>query len=219
MTTERPILFSAPMIRAILAGTKTQTRRAVKPQPTHPHFGGRLPFMLLPDDEGEGLYLHSSCLGQAIRCRYGRPGDRLYVRETWAVPHRYDHLGPSNIPTLGVPTHYAATEDRGGQLWRPSIHMPRWASRITLEVTGVCVERLADISDADAIAEGIGSRKVSENESRWLNYMAPDDAGKAEGTYGDPRHSFWSLWESINGRPSRDANPWLWVVEFRRVTP
>jgi len=196
---ERPILFSAPMVSAILAGAKSQTRRVVK-----------WPAWLLADDyDNAALELRSSpeiALMQdgrpmrRFRCPYGQPGDRLWVRETWAVPHRYDGHGPSNIPTLDVRVHYAASEDRGGLRWRPSIHMCRWASRITLEVTGVRVERLQEISDEDAKAEG-----VADLGERLLG-VTPH------------RARFFNLWESINGPGSWDANPWVWVIEFDRPT-
>ncbi len=189
---ERPILFSAPMVRAILAGTKTQTRRVVGG--LHPDCHSVRPFGI-----DFKFYDPFGRLTQATRCPYGQPGDRLWVREAWAVPHRYDHLGPSNIPVLGVRTHYAATEERGGLRWRPSIHMCRWASRITLEVTGVRVERLQDISEADAAAEGIPHSEVSPPDMDTFAF----------------RH----LWESINGPGSWDANPWVWVVEFKRAQP
>ena len=127
-------------------------------------------------------------------------GDRLYVRETWAAPHAYDHLPPRLIPQ-DARIHYAATEDRGGLLCRPSIHMPRWASRILLEITAVRVERLQDISEADAVAEGV------------------DFAGHTDEIMHDysPDERFSMLWESINGAGSWNENPWVWVVEFRRV--
>ena len=184
MSKERPILFSAPMVRAILAGAKTQTRRALRGfyPPNRPEYDS---------ESGRLEWFNGDEVVCGMRCPYGQPGDRLWVRETWAVPHRYDHLGPSNIPVLGVPTHYAATEYRGGLLWRPSIHMCRWASRITLEVTDVRVERLQDISTVDCWAEGIAA--------------SPDV---------DPVHEYRDLWESINGPGSWDVNPWVWVVEF-----
>jgi hypothetical protein len=185
---ERPILFSGPMVRALLAGTKTQTRRVFK----SPRRKDGL--QLLPDVLAK--------IGVGAASPYGQPGDRLWVRETWAVPHRYDHLGPSNIPVKGVPTHYAATEDRGGLMWRPSIHMCRWASRLTLEVTGVCVERLQDISEADAIAEGLRRTDVGA----WL-----------PGPCDHPEWAYHQLWDQINGAGSWDANPWVWVVEFKRA--
>ena len=167
------------MVRAILDGRKTVTRRIVKARD--------LEWM----DVHQGLREPDN----AERCPYGQPGgDRLWVRETWAAPHAYDHLPPRLIPQ-DARIHYAATEDRGGLLWRPSIHMPRWASRITLEITGVRVERLQDISEADAISEG-----------------TPFPCGGWVGGYQ-------KLWESIPGPGSWDLNPWVWVVEFKRVTP
>lgn len=200
---ERPILFSAPMVRAILAGTKTQTRRAIK---TVGNDGG---FVLVEQDDGsywprrsddgESIFVTVRERGKEyvheipMACPYGAPGDRLWVRETWAAPHNCDHLKPSEIDD-GWRIHYAATEDRGGLLWRPSIFMPRWASRITLEVTDVRVERLQAISYEDAVAEGI-------------DHEYP----KARAQYRD-------LWESINGTGSWAANPWVWVVELTRAT-
>ena len=204
---EKPILFSGPMIRAILANTKTQTRRIFKPDrmtwdangryTTHAMRGGELSIT------GSGPFKPSSWLHY---CPYGQPGgDRLYVRETWAAPHAYDHLPPRLIPQ-DARIHYAATEDRGGLLWRPSIHMPRHASRITLEVTGVRVELLQDISEADALAEGISDTGA----------LILDSAGNEQ---GGPIAEYAVLWEQINGPGSWDANPFVWCVSFSRVTP
>ena len=140
-------------------------------------------------------------------CPYGQPGDRLWVRETWAAPHAYDHLPPRMI-SQEARIHYTATEERGGLLWRPSIHMPRWVSRITLEITAVRVERLQDISEADALAEGIykplGSQFWHTNPSANI---LPGET---------PQWAYRNLWESISGPCSWDANPWVWVVEFKR---
>ena len=204
---ERPILFNAPMVRALLAGTKTQMRRIFKPDrmtwdangryTTHAMRGGELSIT------GSGPFKPSSWLHY---CPYGQPGgDRLYVRETWAAPHAYDHLPPRLIPQ-DARIHYAATEDRGGLLWRPSIHMPRWACRITLEVTGVRVEALQDIDLADALAEGISDTGA----------IILDSAGNEQ---GGPIAEYAVLWEQINGPGSWDANPWVWCISFSRVTP
>ncbi len=194
---ERPILFSAPMVRALLAGTKTQTRRIVKSRD--------LEWM----DVHQGLREPDN----AERCPYGQPGgDRLYVREAWAAPHAYDHLPPRLIPQ-DARIHYAATEDRGGLLWRPSIHMPRWASRITLEVTGVRVERLQEISEADAKAEGADCLTWSGIEGTAADLI---DWPLKEVAHPH-RNGFAILWESINGPESWNANPWVWVVSFRRL--
>ncbi len=188
---ERPILFSAPMVRAILDGRKTVTRRLVKPNP-HKVDGG-VPFTDAP------AWAHAEPGSAVMRCPYGVRGDRLYVRETWSAPHAYDHLPPRLIPK-DARIHYAATEDRGGLLWRPSIHMPRWASRITLEVTGVRVERLQDISEADALAEGVSAILYEMRRAT-------------------PRCDFQALWQSINGPDSWAANPLVWVIEFKRIKP
>lgn len=218
--TERPILFSAPMVRAILAGTKTQTRRAI----SNPH---RLDdgFVLL--DHGNGWWPYRSHDGESscyierkkdgdyfneapLACPYGQPGDRLWVRETWQAVNGTDrarHIVTHPRPNVGW-LEYAATPrlDEPAYKWRPSIHMPRWASRITLEITGVRVERLQDISEADALAEGIVQLKDG-------GYGLP--AGEHYHS-ADPRQSYFSLWEAINGPGSVEANPWLWVVEFPR---
>ncbi len=199
---ERPILMSAPMVRAILSGVKTQTRRIVKPQPEVSEQGNLCgPWLSRP----LGGLLLPKVQDIAMHCPYGRAGDRLLVRETWAAPHAYDHLPPRLIQA-DARIHYAATEDRGGLRWRPSIHMPRWASRILLEVTGVRVERLLDISEADAMSEGIVATQ--------------DGFGLPDGAFyhaADPRMSYASLFESINGPGSWEANPWVFVISFRRI--
>ncbi len=204
------------MIRAILAGQKTQTRRVV--HNPHRNDGG---FVL--QDYGKGFWPYRSHDGDSgfyldrqkggdyyseapLRCPYGQPGDRLWVREAWAAPHSEDGRPPRAIQCDQMRIHYAATEDRGGLLWRPSIHMPRWASRITLEITGVRVERLQDISEADARAEGAPPSHPSINAiSR--EYGFPDF----------PRSWYGQLWDQINGAGGWDANPWVWVVEFKRT--
>lgn len=175
---ERPILFSAPMVRALLDGRKTQTRRVVKPQPTATREEAIRTY-----GKGGTFILEAGFFG--VRCPYGQLGDRLWVRETWGA-------------CAGSPVYRAddnATCPDGGR-WKPSIHMPRWASRITLEVTGVRVERLQDISEEDAIAEGVPEQR------------------------GDP-WAFQCLWDSINGareRCSWAANPWVWAITFSRRT-
>lgn len=192
---DRPILFSAPMVRRLLDGSKTQTRRVVNPQPSA---GFWVPYRCpdwrwnwVVDKTGMGS-------GDPFRCPYGVPGDRLWVRETWA-PRTLGQL--PEIDRHAKP-RYRATEDlrpEWGNAWKPSIHMPRWASRITLEVTGVRVERLQEIDEAGAVAEGMAPRTVS--------------AFRVEA-----RADFCALWNTINGPDSWDANPWVWVVEFRRLS-
>jgi hypothetical protein len=219
---ERPIPFTAPMVRAILAGAKTQTRRPIKPQPSHPAFRG----MLASDDEGIELFLHDSTLHRAIRCPYGQPGDRLWVREAWGyrcssgtkaqgqymhfIEYRADNVrreyGPMPMDGVGLPKwkeriegqspkSWDETMTRYWQQWRPGMFMPRWASRIALEVAVVRVERLQDISRGDAMAEGCPFPNMAQGD--------------------DPRQWYRELWEQINGVGSWDANPWVWVLDFR----
>lgn len=197
---ERPILFSAPMVRAILDGSKTQTRRVVKPQPSPSSdtaFVGA---------DGIWRFSHPTLRGPVsheaddVRCPYGQPGDRLWVRETFsAMGDKTQHAHP---------IFYRADRPDDTGSWTPSIHMPRWASRILLEITGVRVDKLADLSKDDAMAEGI--------------VIQPDGGfGLADSThynFSDSTDSFCSLWESINGAGSWFANPWVWVIEFKRVT-
>ena len=197
---ERPILFSAPMVRAILAGTKVQTRRVLK------HCKCKITGAELAACEIAG----EVNAGDYTNCPYGQPGNRLWVRETWM-----DLQGTGIERATGdlVRYAYAAATPPGshgderrkdyGLKWRPSIHMPRAASRITLEITGVRVERLQDIGAKDAIAEGV---RVHE-----------DHHGKPRGSIYSPVQAYRNLWESINGTGSWDANPWVWAVEFKRV--
>lgn len=198
---ERPILFSAPMVRALLAGTKTQTRRVVKPR-RDLDSGCELAPCELAGEVNAGDYFNAAF----------KPGDRLWVRETWAGPLiDSDALEESHdvrefesqrfcvYAADGGPRPEFISDEHGWcRRWTPSIHMPRWASRITLEVTGVRVERLQDISEADATAEGVSA--------------IPDEMRRAT-----PRCDFQALWQSINGPDSWDANPWVWIVEFRRI--
>ena len=209
---ERPILFSAPMVRAILAGKKTQTRRIVKPQPEwtkgawywrHPRYNNGLGIHYFHTDA------ESAAEKMASVCPYGIPGDRLWVRETW-----FDNMASDDGDTEKTPARcvYRSDgefieqfpEDYMEGKWTPSIHMPRWASRITLEVVSVRVERLQDITNMDALSEGCDGE-------RWL------DADGSEGRGVEPWEQFRELWRNINGPDSWDANPWVWVVEFRKL--
>ena len=186
---EHPILFSAPMVRAILDGSKTQTRRVWKmPRGCmwYEAMGGEREGWFI--DPGQPWWPH---VGEC-RCPYGVPGDRLWVREAWRRDI-FDHEKTLYRATHGDRTVF--------DKWKPSIHMPRVRSRITLEVTGVRVERLQDISKADARAEGVRSNADT----------------LAETGYADARFAYRSLWETINGAGSWDANPWVWVVEFRKL--
>lgn len=225
---ERPILFSAPMVRAILAGRKTQTRRAVRKQ-----FAPDADPAEVPASSPEGWQItgHSglwwddaaSCFDDAIKCPYGQPGDRLWVRETWQGPlleYAGDYQRVNRGLSINNPEHcvYRATDkmdavdDDGKELgWRPSIHMPRWASRILLEITGVRVERLNDISEADSAAEGLYHDGDIPFNMPW--FVEPEDV---QG-YSQAKDCYSVLWEQINGAGSWDANPWVYVVEFKRV--
>jgi hypothetical protein len=199
---ERPILFSAPMVRAILAGTKTQTRRIVKPTPQMVTDRSIQPW------DGEAADLLGLLTKTGKRCPYGQPGDRLWVREThapqadcWGSWERWIRGEGGPAPII----RYAADREKPAfvERWRPSIHMPRWASRITLEITGVRVERLKAISEADAAAEGVAT---------WApGALSPD------GQAAYPSEQYQWLWQSINGAESWHADPWVWVVEFRPV--
>lgn len=203
--TDRPILFSSPMVRAILEGTKTQTRRVVnvarvQKKGTRDSAGWR-PFNL--DDAADRRAVETNC-GRV--CPYGEIGDRLWVRETWAAPHECDAMPPRAIP-VGTRITYAATADLGGPrgvgglIGRPSIFMPRSACRITLAVESVRVERLNAITEADATAEGV-------------------DTGNGAVSRGWARCNFAELWDEINGkRAPWETDPWVWVVTFQRVQP
>jgi hypothetical protein len=183
---ERPILFSGPMVRAILDGRKTQTRRIVRGT-----IGERDGVAVL---EGQTIEGNPAVLGQ---CQYGRPGDRLWVRETWSQP--------------GGRLHYRADEVDHGEVhvWVPSIHMPRRYSRLSLEITEVRVQRLQEISEADARAEGA---PVGEKLPGTVN------GEPAEVMALDPRLAFLWLWDSINGkRAPWSSNPWVWALTFKRV--
>lgn len=221
---ERPILFGASMVLAILDGKKTQTRRVMKPQPLIHDFceGGKKPAL-----EGEFVRNGMIAVGcdianQAMRyvnCPYGNKGDQLWLRETFATLSNGDFLPvkPDSINSGSVDIRYRADDplhdvsaDIRGYGWRPSIFMPRWASRINLEITGIRVERLQDISEDDAIAEGI----TGPHDVGYQAYRVPDDS---KPRYSSAISAYESLWQSINGQASWDANPWVWVVDFKRI--
>lgn len=202
---ERPILYAAPMVRAILAGTKTQTRRVISQVVgLDAHLVGCSKWAFHVQD-GRGFFVNS---------RYGQVGDRLYVKETWAPRHE-------STRDRGL-VSYRATEAHppAGERWRPSIFMPRWASRITLEITGLRVERLQEITEDDAIAEGIGALSLAE-----LVAASPQGSAFPLPRLGTSAEAialarFPLLWDGINGKRegcSWKANPWVWVIEFRRV--
>ena len=179
---ERPILFSAPMVRALLDGSKTQTRRVVK----HPLLCD-LSFIV---NCGDGWWGDEEGEVQA-RCPYGQPGDRLWVREAWTTHACFDKVPPRDLTTRSI--HYIADGEIETGKYRPPMFMPRWASRITLEITAVRIERLQDISETDALAEGIDQDTCA------------------------PIAVYRELWEQINGHASWDLNPWVWVIEFKKA--
>lgn len=214
--TERPILFSAPMVRALLDGNKTQTRRVVKMPPSWDCF--------VCADWGNGWWPYRSDDGESpnydnneipMRCPYGQPGDRLWVRETWYCDdfrvQRGPYVKPDDLDVddaratgmLVYAADGAAPYEAEQPVWKPSIHMPRWASRILLEIVSVRVERLQDIGSEEIEAEGV----------------VTSDAAIMEHGCRARVIDFTNLWESINGAGSWNANPWVWVIEFQRVTP
>lgn len=223
MSKSRPILFSGPMVRAILEGRKSQTRRAVKPQPPE-HIdelhGGQLskraPYDIEDEEQRVCGWGFQDDLGAFYKFPYGSIGSRLWVRETFAI-HRDEmcdpkieddelifyrtdegcfHRMPSPYPPMEA--DYNPLKEIASDLhpnWRPSIFMPRWASRITLEITGVRVERLNAISIRDVLREGIEPGGGPQVRLR----------------------RFTELWQSINGPDSWASNPWVWVIEFKRL--
>lgn len=225
---ERPVIFNGEMVRAILDGRKTQTRRVMAVQPESNQFGLlRITDSTKRSDIGQYHWAESNATGTHQRsalfsCPFGQVGDRLWVRETFAVLGNEDGCPidwdgnlikgdekkaariykascwqePGNYGLWSIPdrdTQYEGT-------WRPSIHMPRWASRISLEITSVRVERLNDISEEDAKAEGVKAG-VCPGHEHMMHQVA-----------------FSELWQSIYGEESWRANPWVWVIEFKQVS-
>ncbi|HGW4512212.1 ASCH domain-containing protein [Serratia marcescens] len=219
---ERPVIFNGEMVRAILDGRKTQTRRVMAVQPESNQFGLlRITDSTKRSDIGKYHWAESNATGTHQRsalfsCPFGQVGDRLWVRETFQGPlipedELSEYLGANpdkfQSPAYceyaadgGAKPEYVDSDDNTRYGWRPSIHMPRWASRITLEITAVRVERLNDISEEDAKAEGVAPSQ---------HIITPPEA-----LY---RVGFLKLWQSIYGAESWRANPWVWVIEFRRV--
>lgn len=207
--TERGMIFNAEMVRAILDGRKTQTRRIMKVQPESNQLG----LLLITDstkhsDIGKYHWAESNATGNHVRsklflCPFGAVGDRIWVRETFCPVDDTQYDGEKWVDYRATPRYEAshpagwdsAPNDAEALKWRPSIHMPRWASRILLEITDVRVERLRSMSQDDARAEGV------------IAASGPMEAGLA----------FRELWDSIYGEESWKANPWVWVIEFKRV--
>lgn len=215
---ERPILFSAPMVEAILGGRKTQTRRIIKTQPS-----GMLDKIdhcqFVPS--GWGMWNSGSCTCREIKCPYGTVGDQLWVRENmysdgdgWWFPAAGEFKFPE-VDDDYTDDVYAWLNKQAavGRRTVPSIHMPRWASRIDLQITDVRAEPLRKITNEDAQAEG-----TPEN----LTYI-PVPSTQPENMINPPvaqdwRKGFERLWSLINGPDSWQENPWVWVVEFKALT-
>lgn len=230
---ESPILFNAPMVRAILAGEKLQTRRIAKLPHNNPlgqweptTIGG--PGVRFSDGTpapAQAAIWHTRT-GDAVLCPYGQPGDRLWVREAFRFAASLDRLSPNSVGEKALdagyskpwaPTQFEADGSRAGA-WcgfdtppattipgklRPGIHMPRWACRLVLELTGIRIERLQAISEADALAEGV---TIQDRHTRQhVANDIPHPAGRA----------FRDLWCDINGVSAWSSNPWVWVVEFQ----
>jgi hypothetical protein len=210
--TERPILFSGEMVRAILEGRKTQTRRVVKPQPEirDLNLGYSAIPMLCFKKKSSGWWLWPNATEQIIaECPVGKPGNKLWVREQLTRPDGDPWLYASDRQPVMVDacdeTAMLTWAHHKQQDYCPSIHMPRWASRITLEITGVRVERLQSISEVDASAEGV-------------SYDDKPVHRAGMGYANNRRELFWGLWDSINGKSHPWAeNPWVWAVEYRRI--
>ena len=199
---EHPILFSAPMVRAILDGSKTQTRRVIKPQPLWEEPPGQ-------SNTDPQLWCGRYICGDGAEidertCPYGVPGDRLWIRETWAIHPRFDTiLYRADSESFGDANGYGLWKPA----WTPSIHMSRKLSRVDLEITAVRVERVQEISEEDIIAEGIKQKWTCLNPGTG-------SYAKENNIYDD----FKSLWDSINGKKNQWAgNPYVWVVEFKRI--
>ncbi|HAE76624.1 hypothetical protein JC794_16345 [Morganella morganii] len=226
---ERGVIFNSEMVRAILAGRKTQTRRIVKSVPTTHDFHGWIMSSTCAKDEGKAVWAigDSPLLKDPIRlnCPLGKIGDRLWVRETWQGPLvDYENANklykdPEPFQTIkncvykadgdACPEYFDADDNlRYG--WKSSAQMPHWASRILLEITGVRIERLQDISEDDAVAEGVAPL----HGGYWKHYQPGWTQHQLSA-----RGSFVTLWNSINGVDAWYKNPWVWVIEFRRVTP
>ena len=204
---ERGILFNAEMVRAILAGRKTQTRRIAKEVTEWHTQENPLDSCVVKDGVAycDVQVSESDVIAFEFPCPFGKVGDRLYVRETWADLRGMGFDDQVAYREKSLKDYGRGLEEDGdsercrldfGVKWKPSIHMPRWASRITLEITGVRVERLNDISEEDAEAEGV----TPCDDPRW-----------------NPTQALELLWESINGPGSWSVNPWVWAVDFRRV--
>lgn len=229
---ERPILFSTAMVQAILNGTKTQTRRTkgletFNEQPDNWKWTCTLTRPNEPAAGRHAFFIDEAAnkeVALGAKCPYGVEGDILWVRETWAYsngiePYGREYIYKADLVGDNVATtsyRFSFDDDELDSIkYKPSIHMPREASRILLEITKISVERLQDICSADAREEGV----IEPDSLRGIF----DDGGTIKsykfGTHPAPVHFFYELWESINGLESWQHNPWVWVVEFKVIQP
>jgi len=209
---ERPMLMCGDMVRATLEDRKTKTRRFINPQPMFYHDVKSCQVI-----EGFIHYIDSkgtSHVGGKM-CPYGKVGDRIWVKETFQYTDASLNIEPGWV--------YRATDRDWETLedwkWKPSIFMPRKASRITLEITDIRVERLLEINQADCLAEGIESSVINadKRDTTYRDYM--QKVVDPFEWYASPIDSYKSLWESINGVGSWSDNPWVWVITFKRLKP
>jgi len=215
---ERPILFNAEMVRAILDGRKTQTRRVVKPQPNS--------VVTKALKDGFAAFFQRGGVVGHFRCPHGKPGDRLWVRETWqgvSDDESWKHIKECKILYKATDEHpgfdaaqyaesrgFECPDDDVSYQWQPSIHMPRWASRINLEITGVRVERLGEISEEDAQSEGVRAYDPPAyfTRAQWSESPEGKDDWEFRAGFAEIRHSVHGDWSK---------NPWVWVIKFRVV--
>jgi hypothetical protein len=250
---DHPILMSGPMVRALLDGSKTQTRRIVKPQPTKDADLVNLRWEISP--EGYQHFCRTdkwwdesgNCTDEdIITCPYGKSGDSLWVRETWQLHSRATDVAKVVYRASERASHtefhefvpvslIGNTQPKPFQQgWRPSIHMPRWASRMTLELTEVRVERLQEITEEDAKAEGmfftdygrkcfhrasppqdVGDCPAPQEHHPQRDGWMWDRTTSSDQCLGSARSAYWNLWNTINSADSWNADPWVWVLSFR----
>lgn len=218
--TENPLLFQSEMVKAVLEGRKTQTRRVIKNVSITENVKGSIDY----SGQKKGMYQAGRCIvakylnyplvGILDFCKYGKPGDLLWVRETWGHTKQLN-INPED-ENYGVVYRAAGTdwENFEGWTWKPSIHMPKSASRIWLMVEDIRVERVKEITEYDSISEGVEAMGEDDfNGTAWKDYLAKKD--DFEPVFYNSVLSFRSLWIFINGEESWRANPWVWVILFR----
>jgi len=221
---ERPILFKPEMVKAILEGRKTQTRRIIRDQE-----------LVEPNpDDGSANFVHSprcpsycdyACAGPDGYCPYGQPGDHLWVKERWSPVECSREPKNACDSFEGSHVNYAADfldqPPYGKSIrWKSSLYMPRWASRLTLEIVQVRVQRVKDISEGDAIAEGVGAWRDNWSRREAAEAFIRGTEARVETKNAKTaKRLFYLLWQKINTKRGHgwDKNPWVWVIEFERV--